>query len=106
MTRLREIERGVKKPVKLKAVQETCQHPRILKLEISKTEITSFLDDGRKTSIPIDWFTKWGYKNIKPKQLEKYEVWNGRTIFWPEIDAHVGVEVFTGGLNGICPDCH
>jgi len=59
MTRLREIEQIANKPTKLKTVQgEICQHPRILKLEISKTEITSFLDDGRKTSIPIDWFTK------------------------------------------------
>ncbi|CAJ0747559.1 3377_t:CDS:2 [Entrophospora sp. SA101] len=57
LDKLREIEREIRKPAKLKAVRkETCQHPRILKLEISKSEITAFLDDGRKTSIPTDWF--------------------------------------------------
>lgn len=106
MTRLR-VNQKETKTTRFKIVQrESCQHPCILKLETSKTEITAFLDDGRKTSIPIDWFNKWGYKSVEPKRLEKYEIWNGRTIFWPEIDAHVGVEVFTDGLKNACCDYH
>lgn len=83
-----------------------CLHPLILKLEVEREELTAFLSDGRKTSIPINWFVKWGHKNIKPEQLEKYEIWDGKTIHFPIIDAHVGVEVFTEGLKGICPNCH
>lgn len=54
MTRLR-VNQKETKTTRFKIVQrESCQHPCILKLETSKTEITAFLDDGRKTSIPID----------------------------------------------------
>ncbi|RHZ36089.1 DUF2442 domain-containing protein [endosymbiont GvMRE of Glomus versiforme] len=102
MTRLREIER-----IEPQEVQEkVCRHPRISKLEIGKQEITAFLADSRKTSIPLTWFKKWGYKNIKPEQLKNYEIWDGYTIYWPEIDAHVGVEVFTDGLKNVCCDYH
>ena len=106
MTRLREIKPEISKPSKLIMKEEICYHPNISKLEINKEEIIAFLDDGRKTSIPINWFREWGHKNIKSEQLEKYEIWGGKTLHFPVIDAHVGVEVFTEGLKGICPDCH
>ena len=86
--------------------ENICFHPDLLKLEVEKEELIAFLSDGRKTSIPINWFKEWGHKNIKPKQLEKYEIWGGKTLHFPIIDAHVGVEVFTEGLKGICPNCH
>ena len=106
MTRLRVNQKEIK-TTRFKIVQrESCQHPCILKLETNKAETTAFLDDGRKTSIPINWFREWGHKNIKSEQLEKYEIWGGKILHFPIIDAHVGVEVFTEGLKGICPDCH
>lgn len=105
MARVKEQE-TLKEPKIIISKEEICYHPNLLNLEVDREELTAFLDDGRKTSIPINWFKKWGHKNIKPQQLEKYEIWEGKTIYFPIIDAHVGVEVFTEGLKGICPDCH
>lgn len=105
MARVREQEQ-LHEPRKIMGEEEICFHPDIIKLEISEGEIMAFLSDGRKTSIPINWFKEWGHKNIKPQQLEKYEIWDGKVLHFPLIDAHVGVEVFTEGLKGVCPDCH
>ena len=107
MTRLKEIGSELKKSqAKKTKLKKECHHPKIIKLDITQTEVIAFLDDQRKASIPIDWFKKWGHKDIKPEQLKKYEVWGGYTIYWPNIDAHVGVEVFTDGLKNLCCDYH
>jgi hypothetical protein len=50
MVQVREIKATV--PQTQKELRE-CLHPLILKLEISKEEITAFLNDGRKVSIPL-----------------------------------------------------
>ena len=105
MTRIETIV-GLKEIKIYPTKEEICFHPDIVRLEIRKEEIMAFLNDGRKTSIPINWFKEWGHKNIKPQQLEKYEIWDGKVLHFPLIDAHVGVEVFTDGLSGTCLDCH
>ena len=88
-----------------------CLHPLILGLEINEGEITAFLNDRRKISIPLDWLIKWGKKdnkNVSADKLKNYELdkkgdyW----VYFPKVDIDLGVEVFTEGLNGICPNCH
>ena len=54
----------------------------------------------------IQFFLSSLQVKIKSQQLEKYEIWGGKTLHFPAIDAHIRVEVFTDGLKGICPNCH
>ena len=113
MARLREIKIGERPKVIFQEQKETkkCFHPLILKLEISEGEITAFLNDGRKVSIPIDWLVKWGKRSqkvVNADKLKNYEL-DKRGDYWvyfPEVDIDLGVEVFTEGLKGICPNCH
>ena len=51
MTRIKERER-FKNITEQK--EEICFHPNLIKLEVGKEELTAFLSDGRKTSIPIN----------------------------------------------------
>ena len=46
--------------------------PRVLNLECSKQELTAFLDDGRKLSIPTTWFTR--LRKATLKQLKNYRI--------------------------------
>ncbi len=108
MVQVREIKATV--PQTQKELRE-CLHPLILKLEISKEEITAFLNDGRKVSIPLTWLIKWGErgnKKVNADKLKNYQL-DKRGDYWvyfPDVDIDLGVEVFTEGLKGICPNCH
>lgn len=53
MTRIKEREQ-LHESKKIIMGEVICFHPNLLKLEIDKEELTAFLDDGRKTSIPIN----------------------------------------------------
>jgi Protein of unknown function (DUF2442) len=79
-----------------------------MKLEVHQENLTAFLSDGREVSIPLSWFTKLGVKSVSPQQLQKYELYEkgDYMVHFPEVDVDLGVEVFTEGLKGICPNCH
>ena len=78
-------------------------HPQIVSCQVNEQEVISQLSDGRKLSIPLAWFVKWGFKNIQPQQLAKYEIWEGgQIIFFPEINEPLHVRAFTDGLNARC----
>jgi Protein of unknown function (DUF2442) len=46
--------------------------PRVSNLECSKQEITVFLEDGRKLTIPTTWFTR--LRKATLKQLKNYRI--------------------------------
>ena len=78
-------------------------HPQIIGCQVSERELISELSDGRKVSIPLSWFEKWGFKSIRPEQLTKYEIWEGgQTIFFSEINEPLHVRTFTDGLGASC----
>jgi len=52
MTRVKAREQ-LKEPRIIITEEEICYHPNLLKLEVNHEELAAFLDDGRKTSIPI-----------------------------------------------------
>jgi hypothetical protein len=52
--------------------------PRILKLEFTPDEITAFLDDGRKLSIPTTWFSR--IRKATLQQLKNYRILDGYHI--------------------------
>jgi len=74
---------------------------RVLSLECNKQEITAFLEDGRKLSIPNTWFPR--LRNATLKQLKNYRILpDGYHIHWPAIDEDISLRVFTEGLNSGC----
>jgi len=45
-------------------------YPLIIKVECTKEEITAFLEDGRKVSIPTSWYPRT--RNATLKQLKNF----------------------------------
>lgn len=75
---------------------------KIVNLKVEKDKLTAFLNDGRELSIPINWFAKWGVKNIDVNKLKNYEIWRGNEIYFPEIDEVLGIEKFIYGFDAPC----
>ena len=74
---------------------------RILNLECRKQEITAWLDDGRKLSIPNTWFPR--LRKATLKQLKNYRILpDAYHIYWPELDEDISLRVFTDGLESGC----
>lgn len=89
----------VKQP-EIKKISQTYQ-PRVFKLDFTSEEIMAFLDDGRKLSIPITWFSK--IRKATGQQLNNYRILpDGYHIHWPEIDEDISLRVFTDGLGADC----
>ena len=75
--------------------------PRALSLEISLSEITAYLEDGRKLSIPTTWFPR--LRKATLSQLKNYRILpDGYHINWPELDEDLSLKVFTDGLGAGC----
>lgn len=57
----------------------------------SDTELHVELVDGRRLSVPLEWFPR--LLNATPAQRERYElVGRGVGIHWPEVDEDISVE--------------
>ncbi|TYT75833.1 DUF2442 domain-containing protein [Desulfobotulus mexicanus] len=70
---------------------------RLNRIEVTDIEITAFLSDGRRISVPLAW--SWRLSDATPKQRQNYEIiGNGQGIHWPDIDEDISVE---GMLLGI-----
>jgi hypothetical protein len=65
--RVRETTNKQKKPLIIYK-----QQPRLLNLECGKQEITAFLEDGRKLTVPTTWFTR--LRKATLKQLKNYRI--------------------------------
>jgi hypothetical protein len=71
--------------------------PRLTSIEIVDDEITAFLADGRKISVPLAW--SWRLSDATPKQRQHYEIiGNGQGVHWPDIDEDISIE---GMLLGV-----
>ena len=78
-------------------------HSQIVSCQVTEQELTGQLSDGRKVSIPLTWFTQWGFKNFRPEQLKQYEIWEGgQIIFFPALNEPLHVRVFTDGFKAPC----
>lgn len=75
--------------------------PRLVNLTFSKTEITALLEDGRKLTVPITWFTR--LRKASLKQLKDYHILpDAYHIHWPQLDEDISLRVFTDGLGSGC----
>lgn len=71
--------------------------PRLASIEISDTELTALLVDGRRISVPLVW--SWRLSEAIPKQRLHFEIiGNGQGVHWPDIDEDISVE---GMLYGV-----
>ena len=68
-----------------------------LSVEVSSTELTVSLKDGRTVSAPLTWFPR--LQNATPEQRGNFElIGDGEGIHWPDADEDLGV---AGLLRGV-----
>jgi len=71
--------------------------PRLNSIEISDTELTALVVDGRRISVPLAW--SWRLSEATMEQRQNYEIiGNGQGVHWPDIDEDISVE---GMLFGV-----
>jgi len=71
--------------------------PRVLSVQVSEDEISAFLLDGRRISVPLAW--SWRLSEATPEQRQNFRViGEGEGIHWPDIDEDISVE---GMLRGV-----
>jgi Protein of unknown function (DUF2442) len=71
-------------------------YPLIMKVECTKEEITAFLEDGRKVSIPTAWYPRT--RSATLKQLKNFRLTSDKYgIHWPEIDEDLSIRAFFKG---------
>jgi hypothetical protein len=71
-------------------------------LEVQEDKLVAQLSDGRGAIIPIEWFARWGVKNITADKLKKYEIWRGKNIHFTDINEVLGIEKFIYGFDAPC----
>ena len=96
MTQLREINQKERSPLFPFQIQ-----PRLDHLQCEKEEITAFLEDGRKLTIPTTWFKR--LRDATLAQLQNYQILpDFYHIHWPDLDEDISLQVFLTGLNSGC----
>ena len=98
---------NLRKPEKLsKNNQPTIIYPTkkletyslIMKVECTKEEITAFLEDGRKVSIPTAWYPRTRQATLK--QLKNFCISSDKYgIHWPDLDEDLSIRTFFKGPN-------
>lgn len=70
--------------------------PRIVKLKVTKDNITAQLADGRTVSVPLAW--SWRLSEATPKQRNNFEIMgNGQGVHWPDLDEDISAAGMLGG---------
>jgi len=71
--------------------------PRVLNVQVSENEISAFLVDGRRISVPLAW--SWRLSEATPEQRQNFQViGEGEGIHWPDLDEDISIE---GMLKGV-----
>jgi len=71
--------------------------PRVLNVQVSEDEISAFLVDGRRISVPLAWSGR--LSEATPKQRLNFQViGEGEGIHWPDVDEDISIE---GMLRGV-----
>lgn len=88
-----------KQPAVIYSAEKLAVYPLIIGVVCSKEEITALLEDGRKVSIPTDWYPRTRQATLK--QLKNCRITSDHYgIHWPELDEHLSVRAFLAGLTG------
>ena len=71
--------------------------PRVLNVQVSEDEISAFLVDGRRISVPLAW--SWRLSEATPEQRLNFQViGEGEGIHSPDVDEDISIE---GMLRGV-----
>lgn len=71
--------------------------PRVLGVQVSEDEISAFLVDGRRISVPLAW--SWRLSEATPEQRQNFQlIGDGEGIHWPDVDEDISVEGMLGGV--------
>jgi len=71
--------------------------PRLMQVWVTEDEISVFLSDGRKVSVPLAWY--WRLSDATPEQRQNYQfIGDGLGIHWPDIDEDISVEGMLRGM--------
>lgn len=71
--------------------------PRLMQVWVTEDEISVFLSDGRKVSVPLAW--SWRLSDATPEQRQNYQfIGDGLGIHWPDIDEDISVEGMLRGM--------
>ncbi len=71
--------------------------PRLKQVWVTEDEISVFLSDGRKVSVPLAW--SWRLSDATPEQRQNYKlIGDGLGIHWPDIDEDISVEGMLRGM--------
>jgi hypothetical protein len=69
---------------------------RAIHAEVSESELVVNLDDGRKISLPLEWYPRLAYGT--PKERAHFDViGNGAGLHWPALDEDISVESMLAG---------
>ena len=71
--------------------------PRVFDVHVSEDEVSAFLMDGRRISVPLAW--SWRLSEATPKQRQNFQlIGDGEGIHWPDVDEDISVEGMLGGV--------
>jgi hypothetical protein len=71
---------------------------RVLSVKVTDSDLEVSLQDGRKVSVPLNWFPR--LQNASKDQRQKWEISGaGHGIHWPEIDEDLSVEGLLRGAR-------
>jgi hypothetical protein len=65
-------------------------------VQVSTTELTVKLSDGRGLSVPLDWYPR--LKHGSRAERKNFRIFGeGTAIEWPDLDEHIGVDGLLAG---------
>ena len=77
--------------------------PRAREVQVTEDELTVFLADGRKVSVPLAWFPR--LLKATRSQRDRWELLGeGQGIHWPEVDEDLSVEGLLRGTPVVRSD--
>jgi len=64
---------------------------RITHVEVDDAELMVWLEDGRRVSVPIDWYPRLA--QAEPVQRANFQISGaGYGIHWPDLDEDIGID--------------
>ena len=73
---------------------------RAIHAEVNDSELVVNLDDGRKISLPLEWYPRLSY-GTPEERAHFYVIGNGAGLHWPALDEDISVEsMFAGRRAG------
>jgi len=70
--------------------------PTVTEVVVNDELLGFHLEDGRFISVPVDFYPTLALATAKERS--KFEI-NGSSVFWPELDADIGVEGLLAGAR-------